>query len=146
MCCGGGRDTANKYHWHVWGVFAVDGLQRVCHCPRQCVLPEFTLLRLQGALQGHSPKWAVSFVYFPGLSRSCSQVLCRGTDPGGPCILCSSQIQAAQAARCLLSALPQVGHASYSLAWSWPLSFPGALWEHNPWCALCLLWGVDLKL
>ena len=26
----GGRNTANKYHWHVWGVFTVSRLHWVC--------------------------------------------------------------------------------------------------------------------
>ena len=64
----GGRGTANKYHWHVWGVLAVDGPHWVCHSPRRRVLPGSTLLRLQGALQGHCPKWALHFMQFPGLS------------------------------------------------------------------------------
>ena len=44
----GRRDTANKYHWHVWGVLAVDGPHWVCYGPRWCVFPGSTLLRLQG--------------------------------------------------------------------------------------------------
>ena len=67
-------------------------------------------------------------------------------DPDGLCILCPSQVQAAQATRCLLSALSQVGRVPYSLAWSWPLSCLGVLWEYSPWCAPCLFWEVDLKL
>ena len=66
----GRRDTANKYHWHVWGVLAVDGPHCVCHSPRRCVLPVSTLLRLQDALQGHTPKWALHFVHCPGQSHS----------------------------------------------------------------------------
>ena len=38
--------------------------------PPLTVLPGSTLLRLQDALQGHCPKWALRFVYFPGLSCS----------------------------------------------------------------------------
>ena len=34
------------------------------------VFPGSTLLRLQGALQGHCPKRALRFVHFPGLSCS----------------------------------------------------------------------------
>ena len=41
-----------------------------------------TLLRLHVALQGNCPKWAPSFMHFPGLScsGSGSQVLHKGTD------------------------------------------------------------------
>ena len=109
----GGRDTANKYYWHVWGVFTVDGPHWVCNNSRWHILPRSTLLRLQGALQGHCPKWALCFMEFPGLGHSGSQVLCRGTDSYGLCILCSSQIQAAQITWCLTSTLSQVGCVSY---------------------------------
>ena len=105
-----GRNTANKYRWHVWGVLTVDGPHWVCHNPRWHVLPGSTLLSLQGALQGHSPKWALHFMHFPGLSHSGSWVFCRGTDPDGLC----SQIQAARAPGCLVSAQSQVDRMDYS--------------------------------
>ena len=35
-----------------------------------CVLSQSTLLRLQVAFQGNRLKWALSLVYFPGLSHS----------------------------------------------------------------------------
>ena len=50
----GGRNTANKYHWHVWGMFAVSWPHWVCP-HSQSVLSQSTLLRLQVALQGASP-------------------------------------------------------------------------------------------
>ena len=112
-----GRDTANKHRWRVWGVLAVDGPHWVCHSPRQHVLPGSRLISLQGALQGHCAKWALRFMHFPGLSRSGSQVLHKGTDPDRLCVLCPSQVRAAQATGC------SVGHASNSPAWSPPLSF-----------------------
>ena len=117
----GGRDTANNHHWHVWGVLAVYGPHCTCPSSRCRVLHEFTLLSLQGALQGYCPKWALRFVNFPGLSCSGSWVLHKGTDlfgehfvpfpglsssgeevlgthtvPGGPCILITSLVLAAQ--------------------------------------------------
>ena len=42
----GGRNTANKYHWHVWGVLPVYGPHWVCPSSQQCVLSQSTLLRL----------------------------------------------------------------------------------------------------
>ena len=48
-----------------------------------CVLPQSTLLRLQVALQGNCLKQALGCVYFPGLSRSGSRVLHKGTDSVG---------------------------------------------------------------
>ena len=47
----GGRDTANKYHWHVWGVLTVDGPHWVCHNPGWHIGTGCTLLSLQSALQ-----------------------------------------------------------------------------------------------
>ena len=78
------------------------------------------LLGFLGAPQGHRPRWAVCFVPFPNL--------------------------AAQVTRCLVSALFQVVHASYSPPRSRPLSFLGVPQEHSPACAACFLWGADLRL
>ena len=81
----GGRNTANKYHWHVWGVLAMYGPHWVCPSSRQRVLSRSTMLRQQVALQGYCPKWALSFVHFPGLrcSGSGSRLLHKGTDSVG---------------------------------------------------------------
>ena len=84
----GGRDTANKYHWHVWGLLTVYGPHWVCPSSRLCGLSGSTLLRLQSALQGHCPKQALHFVQFPGLSHSGSRVFCKGTDSVG-CVFCA---------------------------------------------------------
>ena len=86
----GGRNTANKYHWCVWGALTVYGPHWVCHNLRKCVFPESTLLRLHGPLQGHCPKWTLHFMPFSGLSCSGSWVLHRGTIPDGLCVLCPS--------------------------------------------------------
>ena len=61
----------------------VYGPHWVFHSPRWHVLPESTLFRLQSALQGHYPKWALGFMHFLGLSRSGSWVLHTGTDLAG---------------------------------------------------------------
>ena len=45
-------------------------------------LPRSKLLRFSGALQGHRPRWAVSFVPFPGPTHSGDWV--PGEHPGGP--------------------------------------------------------------
>ena len=63
----------------------------------------WTTLRLQ------QPKAAcTSRVHCSG-----SQVLCEGTVPSGPYILCTSQVQAAQVTGYSMSTLSQVGHESY---------------------------------
>jgi len=107
------------------------------------MLPGSTLFSLHGALQGHWPKWALHFMHFWGLSF---QVECKGTDQDGLCILSLFQVWGAQATKCLANALSQVGCASYSPAQSQRLSFQDAMWEHSPRCAVCLLWGADLRL
>ena len=105
LCLQGGRSIANQYHWWVWGVLSVSGPYWVC--PRS---------------------WSM---LFPSLHFSGSRVLCRGTKEGPrlralprcmllrfrflgtpqrhrlgwDCVLCPSQVQAAQATRCLASTL-----------------------------------------
>ena len=107
----GGRDTANKHHWHVWRVLAVCGPHCICPSSRRCALPEFTaqppgcsagalskagpvvcalprsrLLRFSGALPWHRPRCAVCFAPFPGPSHSGDWVLGKCTVPGGLCV------------------------------------------------------------
>ena len=82
LCCVEGG-TPQTIAAGVCGELPVDGQHWVSHSPRWHVLPRSTLLRLQGALQGHCPKWALGFMHFPGLSRSGSQVLRTGTDLAG---------------------------------------------------------------
>ena len=105
----GGKNTANKYHWHVWGVLAVSRPHWVCPCSR--------------------------FVHFPSLQFSGSRLLCWETDAGPAlhalpmskllmfrilgtsqrhrlgwaCVLCPSHFRAAQVTRCLLSTLSPGG-------------------------------------
>ena len=61
-----GRNTANKYYWHVWGVLAVSGPHWVCP---------------------HS--WCVCF---PSLHCSGSRLLCRETVQSETCIASTSQV------------------------------------------------------
>ena len=65
---------------------------------------------------------------------------------GWACALCPSQVQAAQATRCLESAHSPGGRCILSPPRSQPLSFLGAQWERCLRCAMCLLWGADLWL
>ena len=103
----GGRGTADKYHWHVWGALAVLWPHWVCPCSRH-VLSLSTLLRLQVTLQGVGPE----LLHFPGLSHSDSgfPVLHKEADLVEPAF-CAFPTRAAQAARSLRSALsPCVVH------------------------------------
>ena len=64
-CCGEG-DTADRYHWRVWGVLAVSGPHWVCPLSqRVCV---------------------------PGLHFSGFRFLCRGAVQSRPWVLCTSQV------------------------------------------------------
>ena len=65
---------------------------------------------------------------------------------GWACLLYPSQVQEAQATRCLVSTLSQMRGASYHLPQSKPLSLLGAPQECHLRCAMCLLWGADLRL
>ena len=99
-----GRDTANKYFWHVWGVLPVGGPHWVCHGPRQHIIPGSTLLRFQGALQEHCPRWALHFVPFPGPNCLGNWVLGKYRVPGGSCILCTYLVSATQFPTCAVRA------------------------------------------
>ena len=104
----GRRNTANKYHWHVWGVLTVNGPHWVCPSSQQRVLSGSTLLRLQGVLQGTVqcalPKSKLLRFRFLGTLQ--------GHRLGWACVLCPSQVGTAQATRCLASTLSQVNHVS----------------------------------
>ena len=65
---------------------------------------------------------------------------------GWVCVLCTSQVQAAQATRYLASALSPVVWCISSPPLSQPLGFLGAQWERCLRCAMCPLWGADLWL
>ena len=134
------RDTANKYRWHMWGVVPVYGSHWVCPSSRWRVLPGPTLLRLQGALQGHCPKRTLHFVHFPGLSclgsaraqtllgvhfvpfsgpsNSGNQVLGERTVPGGLCVLITCSRLDARFAGCAVRAPSQVCCVSPLGSWS----------------------------
>ena len=85
----GGRDTANRYRWPVWGVLAVDGPHWVCPSSQCVCLPGSTLSGFR-VLCRHCLKWALHFVYFPGLSHSGSRILTsiESVMPSSHLILC----------------------------------------------------------
>ena len=140
------RDTANKYRWRVWGsgrsVWTTLGLPQLkvacaswahtaqapgCSAgarskadPASRALPRSKLLGFLGTPLGHRLCWV--------------------------CVLCPSQVRGAQATRCLVSSLSQVGRVSSSPSPVRLLGLPGAPWERRLRCAVCLLWGADLRL
>ena len=63
------------------------------------------------------------------------------------CVLCSSQVQAAQVTRCLASKVTVTcGHYDLLPSPSLPLGFLGVQLAHLLRCAVCLFWGADLWL
>ena len=71
-----------------------------------CSLPAHTAQAL-GCSAGNHPWPALGCLHLPGPSRSGSgtRVVLRGADLGWACVLCPSQVQAAQVMRCLASAI-----------------------------------------
>ena len=99
----GGRDAANKQHWHV---FAVSQPHWACPCSwRMCSpCPHCSGSRLT---TGNHPRPALGGMHLPDLSHSGSGTL--GSPQrhrlGWACVLCPSHVQAAQVIRCLESAV-----------------------------------------
>ena len=65
---------------------------------------------------------------------------------GWACILCPSQVQAAQATGCLVSVVSPGRECILSPPWSQPLSFLDGSGRTRLRCDVCLFWGVDLWL
>ena len=122
----GGRDSANKYHWRVWGVCAVSGPHWVCSRSwRVCFprLPAQAPVCSAGELSEEGP----------GLRARPRSKLLRFRFSGSPqrhglgwaCVLSPSQVRAAQVTRWLASTLSPGVRCVLSPPSSQPLSFPG---------------------
>ena len=136
----GGRDAANKYHWHVWGVLTVSWPHGAC------TFPLYTSQALGCSARELSEAG-------PGLCAVLRSKLLRFRFSGSPqrgrlgwaCVLCPSQVRAAQATRCLASGLPRWGvHLITSPVQ--PLGFLGGSGCTRLQCVVCLFWGADLWL
>ena len=149
----GGRNTANKYHWCGvgGGVLVVSRPHWVCLCA-------FLVYTAQapGCSAGQLSKVGPELHALPRskLLRFRFSDTPQRRRLGWACVLCPSQVRAAQVTRCLASALSPGGGASYRLPIASPIPaprFPGWQWEGFQWepClrrALCLLWGAYLWL
>ena len=93
----GGRNTANKYHWCVWGVLTVYGPHWVSLAHGGCAFPVYTA-QTPGCFEGNFPKRALCCMHFPGLSCSGSGSPQRHR-LGWACVFCPSQVREAQATR-----------------------------------------------
>ena len=135
-CCGGGwGDTADKYHWRVWG--ALQCLGHPGSAPA-CVLSQSALLRVQVLLQGHCLKWAlvVALPRSKPLRFRFSGVPQRHR-LGWVCVLCPSQVRAAGVWR----AYSPQGGAVHLITSPVPAPrFPGCAAGVLPqMCCVCLL-------
>ena len=80
-----GRKTANKYHWHVWGMLSVSRHTGFAPAHGLCAFPVYTAQAL-GSSARNCLWWALGCMHFPGLSHSGSSsgVLHKGADLVGP--------------------------------------------------------------
>ena len=134
----GGRNTANKYHWCLWGVLTVFQQYWVCPCSwRVC----FPCLHCSGFRLLYRER-ALSCVHFSGLNHSGlgSWVLHKGTDLVGP-TFCALHDPSSSGSQVLDERTLFRCSATYPLP-SPSLSFP----VHPVRCALYLFWGADLWL
>lgn len=150
ICSGvlwGGRNTANKYHWRVWGVLAVSGPHWVCPAHGVYAFPVYTaqspgcsareLSEVDLGLRALPRSKPLRFRF---LGTSQRRRLCWA------CVLCRSQVRAAQATMCLASAVSSGGGCILSPTPSQLLGFLGAQWARLLRCAVCLFWGAYLWL
>ena len=102
----GGRNTANKYHWHLWGVLPVSQPHWVCPCSWCVWFPSLHCLGSRLFCQELSeagpgwyalPRSKLLRFRFLGTPQRCRL--------GWACVLCPSQVRAAQVTRCLASAV-----------------------------------------
>ena len=103
----GGRNTVNKYYWHVWGVLTEYGPYWICPQLMQCVLSRSTLLRLRVALQGELSKVGPVFFALPR-SEQLRQPSGKYAVPGGLCILITPLVPATWFPRSTMRAPSQV--------------------------------------
>ena len=100
----GVRDAEIKYHWRVWGVLAVSRPHWVCHRSRHVCFP--CLCCLGSRLLCRELSEAGPGLHAPPRSKplrfGCLDTLQRHR-LGWACVLCPSQVQAAQVTRCLAS-------------------------------------------
>lgn len=130
--CGGRRNTTNKYFWHVWGVLVMNEPQWVCSSSQQHVLSNCTLWFQNysaGTVQRALPK--------PKLLRFMFLGILQGHRLGWACVCALPRFGAAQATRCLASAIFQAGWCILSLP-SPSSRFPGCV-QRSQVCCVSLL-------
>ena len=134
-----GRNTANKYLRGLWGVLVVNGKHRVCQSFQGDVHFSDPTTHASDAPWGHSHRWAMCLMHFPGPSYSGSQVFYEGPVPGEPCMSHSSQAQPVQTPQFSARAQSQVCSLSPAIPWPKLLRFLSVLWKPSPSWAIHLL-------
>ena len=119
----GGRNNANKYHWHVWGVLAVYGPHWVAPAHGTCAFSVYTaqgpgsserqLTKAGPALHAFPRSKLLRFRFLGTLQRH------RLSWAG---VLCPYQVRAAQETGCLVNTLSQVCLITSLVPATW---FPG---------------------
>ena len=147
MVLWGERNTANIYHWLVWGVLAVSLPHWVCYCSRCVCFP---------SLHCSASRWlcqelfevGLGCMHFPGLSHSGSgsRVLHKGSDLVGPAFCAlprSKQLRWPDAWR---AQSPPLGGCNLLHPPSLLLGFLGVQPARLLRCTVYLSWGADLWL
>ena len=135
----GGRNAANVLHWHVFAVsqphWICPSSQRVCFLSLYCSGSRLFCWELSETGPGlHAlPRSKPLRFRYSGTPQRCNL--------GWACVLCPSQVQAAQVTRCLESAVAvtyRLPHPCHLVFWVYnQCTFSGVL---------CLFWGADLWL
>ena len=142
----GGRNTANKYHWHVWRALAVSQPHWVC--PRSWGVCFLSLHCSGSRLFCRELRQALGCVHFPGLSHSSSGswVLHKGIDLVGPSFCALPRSEQLRWPSAWRAQSPPVGGCVLSPPPSQPLRFSGCIMGVPFQVAICLFWGADLWL
>ena len=106
-----GRKGHYKYHCRVWRVLAVCGPHWFCHSPRQHV-SQVSTAQAPGCSARALSQADPVFLAFPRSKPLRFSGTLQGNSPHWTCILCPSQVQAAQTTRSLVNALSRVGRVS----------------------------------
>ena len=145
----GGRNTANKCPWRVWGVLAVCsqcwGHTGFAPAHGVCAFPVNTA-QAPGCSAGELSKVGSGLRALPRSKPL--RFRFSGTPQrhrlGWGCVLCLSQVRATQVTRNLASALSPGGVVCLITSPVTAARFPGAQQERCLRCAICLLWGANL--
>ena len=141
-----GRNTANRYHWHVWGVLAVSLSHWICPCSRRVCFPS---LHCSGSrLLCQELRRDLGCMHFWGLSHSGSGswVFHKGADLVGPAFCALPRSKQLRCPGAWRVQSPPFGSCGLLFPPSPPLGFLGVQPAHLRRCAVCLFWGADIWL